>query len=150
MSQQALQLLRERLHKQEQQALQRVTRAREQLLALEQRQATVEEYRRQYLAQFNQAKCLSVVRIQHLATFIGKLDAALAEQGAAVSRGRQNVDVLHGQWAELRQRLEAIELLLRQRAEQAKRQAQRREQDALDEFSNARFCRKTLEARGGN
>jgi len=102
------------------------------------------DYRKQYLQQFTDkaSSGISSDSYAHYHNFMKKLEQAEFEQKQALDNIQQTVKNKHQEWMEIRQKRDALGLLLDKRKTAAELVLQRKEQKELDEFSNFQYFKR--------
>lgn len=108
-----------------------------------QKLASLEQYRQDYLLQTQQKASIGVCgqKLIQLQLFVGKLDRACQQQTIVVQQTKQVAEQRKQLWVHQQSKRKAVELLIEKRRVQAALMEQRREQALSDELSNMRFLR---------
>ncbi|MFM2485101.1 flagellar export protein FliJ [Celerinatantimonas yamalensis] len=143
MASQALTILRDQLHRKEQQAVAEFTQARQQLLSFEHQLTQLETYRRSYMEQSlaRGADGILASGFHQYQAFIQTIEKAESDQQQSVGRLRTNVQQKRQQWLELQTRRKAIEQLQQRQLQKVAHKMARDEQKLLDEYATLRFAR---------
>ncbi|MFO6421865.1 flagellar export protein FliJ [Motilimonas sp. KMU-193] len=144
MSDKALILVLEQHKKHEQQAVQELAQAQQQLVAFRQQFANLQNYRNQYVKQMHEkgASGLYADSYSYYQKFIVKLEEAMLQQQAALPKVMHQVELKKRHWVEMQSKRKAVETLLAKRAHAAQKKADKLEQKMLDEFANFQFYQK--------
>lgn len=129
--------------KREEQALQQWQLAQRHWQAQQQKLASLQSYRLEYLKklQGGSQQGVAISTYQQLLSFMGTLDNACAQQSGVVTQAQRVSEQRRQQWVQQQTKRKAIEVLLQQRVEAAQVQARRVEQKQQDEWVSQRFMR---------
>lgn len=108
-----------------------------------QKLSSLEQYKLDYLRQ-TQTKAaggVTAMNFNQYQSFIGKLDRACEMQVGVLSQARLVADQRKTLWLAQQRKRKAVELLLEQKAQQARNKEERIEQSMLDELSLQKFIR---------
>lgn len=144
MSDKALILVLDQHKKHEQQAVQELAQAQQQLVAFRQQFANLQNYRNQYVKQMHEkgASGLYADSYSYYQKFIVKLEEAMLQQQAALPKVMHQVELKKRHWVEMQSKRKAVETLLAKRELAAQKKADKLEQKMLDEFANFQFYQK--------
>lgn len=119
----------------EQQAARALGQAQAQLAQAEQRQAELEGYKEEYLRRFHTAgsRGMSAAQMEDYRRFLGKLDAAIAQQQQVVAQAAGIVETQRHQWFERRGKTRALDKVVSRYQADERRQEAQQEQGELDE-----------------
>ncbi|WP_456415157.1 flagellar export protein FliJ [Thiolapillus sp.] len=95
------------------------------------------DYRQQYLQQFQAAskKGLGVVQLQEYQIFLGRLDEAIDQQQKLLEASRISHEERQQLWLSLRGKVKALDKVIHQRQQQQLADQRRREQNESDDQS---------------
>lgn len=144
MSDKALLLVLEQHKKHEQQAVQELAQAQQQLVAFRQQFANLQNYRNQYVKQMHEkgASGLFADSYSYYQKFIVKLEEAMLQQQATLPKVMHQVELKKRHWVDIQSKRKAVETLLTKRQQAAQKRADKLEQKMLDEFANFQFYQK--------
>jgi flagellar FliJ protein len=115
-----------------------MSRSREEMDAQLARLEELEDYRQQYLQQFQTAgrQGLSAVRLQEYQVFLARLDTAITQQRQMLEGSRLAFEEKQSQWLGLRGEVKAIHKLIHRREQQLTTKQKRREQAESDDHAS--------------
>ncbi len=144
MSQQALDRVFQQLVDQEQQAARDYTLVQQDAQRYQLQMNQLSDYRKQYLQQFTDRGEQGITgdTYAHYHNFMMRLEQAELEQKQALDNIRSAVQQKHQEWMAVRQKRDALELLLNNRKEAAAAREHKKEQKMLDEFANFQYFKK--------
>ena len=130
-----------------------VERRRAQALAASERQvaeseaklAELEAYQANYIRDFTAraASGISVVNARDYQAFLARLEEALRQQAQVVNRAKANRDAERRKWQGAAQRADAVEHVIERWSVAERHEADKREQQAGDEFAQRRWIDRT-------
>lgn len=117
----------------------------QQVDAEKQRLAGLSQYRLDYLKQLQQRGNGGILSQQfgQYHAFVGKLDEGVEQLHHSVVKLQRVADQRKNLWLQQRRRKESIAHLISEQHKRAEREAARKEQKNLDDFSSQRFIRET-------
>lgn len=144
MSQQALERVYQQLVDQEQQAARDYTLVQQDAQRYQLQMNQLSDYRKQYLQQFTDRGEQGITgdTYAHYHNFMKRLEQAEFEQKQALDNIRSSVQQKHQEWMKVRQKRDALELLLNNRKAEAAAREHKKEQKMLDEFANFQYFKK--------
>jgi len=137
MSQHALNLLKDQLVEQEQQAAKAFSQAQQEHANFVDQLQKLESYRQSYLEQALETGIAGIKAqgLRHYQHFIGRLDEAAEQQRQLLDTLRQTVAEKRQQWQKIQARRKAIEILLENKARVKAREVEKAEQKHLDQYA---------------
>lgn len=140
----ALEFLLDQAKDKEQQAVLALTKARNELENYHKQIEQIEQYRLDYCSQMVERGMhgLSASQYGHLNRFLTQLDETLTKQKKAQSQFEQQVTSCENHWHEVRKQRRSYEWMLEKKRNERAKEAERREQKELDEFTTLRFSRR--------
>ena len=142
-----LAIVLEQAGKKEQQAMQMLVEAKQQVQQMEQQLAGLMQYRIDYLTDINKQgqQGLSASNMRQLQQFVGRMDQALEQQQQKIGQAKQALTSRQTAWQEARRQVQSIEFLMEQRRQQQAAREAKQEQKLQDEFTTIQFARKQLD-----
>ncbi|MCG6199841.1 flagellar export protein FliJ [Psychromonas antarctica] len=144
MARDALQLVYEQREKQVEQALRAYQQAQQLLFEQRSQLQNLDQYRRQYIAQLTEkgSQGLSISQLGKYQQFIVQIDQGLTKQQQGLVKFEYDVHAQKKRWLESQVSCKAMAMLLKKKALQKVKIADRKEQQLLDEFSTFQFFQK--------
>lgn len=121
----------------EREAASKLAKLQKQLQQAEQQLAGLEQYRTDYQQQWINRGQQGVTGewLMNYQRFLSQLETAISQQRNSVQWHAGNVDKAREQWRQAYARLEGLKKLVQRYHEQARQQAERQEQKAMDEMA---------------
>lgn len=132
-------------NKKEQQAMQMLVEARQQLQNLEQQLTGLMQYRNDYLREMSSKGQSGVAAnaLRQLQQFVGRMDQAVEQQQQKVAGAKHAVSSRQESWQQARQHQQSIEFLINKRQQEQQQRELKQEQKMLDEFTTMQFARRS-------
>jgi flagellar protein FliJ len=117
--------------------------AQNQLAEAQTKLSELQNYREEYLIDFNAKAQRGVTGIQiaQYQQFLGKLDDALQQQDQNVIKAKTQLEQTKSKWQQKRSRVQALDTVIDQSLAEEQRQRNKSEQNQQDEISSQRHIR---------
>jgi flagellar FliJ protein len=142
----AIEFLLEQSREEEEKAVLALNRARQELDDYYYQLSQIEQYRLDYCQQLVERgmQGLTASQYGHLNRFLTQLDETLSKQKDAEQHFKQQVDNCQAYWMETRKTRRSYEWLIEKRQSEKQKEAIRKDQKQLDEFTTLQFSRKHI------
>lgn len=139
-----LNVVKEIATQKEQQSLQALSAASQQMSQLQQQKASLQQYKTDYMGQMtaNGQQGVTAAKLMLLQGFLVKIDTSIAQQSDIIARAQLAVDTRRNEWQQARQYLDSIIHLIDQQKQQFSAIETKKQQKLSDEFAMMAHYRK--------